>query len=184
MPRKKRVQFPGAIYHVSTQANGWEALYLDATDYQAFFAFVSRAADYHDLQIHSWCAMATHYHLLLTTPRGDLARAMHRLNSRFAHWFNDVHGEVGHHLRRRYTGVHVETDEHLKWCYRYIAMNPVKAGICDRPEQWRWSSFAWLFGGYTWRIDLPSDELHLFRHWGEGDDGRRRLRRYVETGIA
>ena len=148
---------------------------------QVFFRFLGRVAAHHELEIHAWCAMTTHYHLLMTIPHGDLDRAMHRLNSRFAHWFNDVHGELGHHFRRRYTGVLVETDEHLRECYRYIAMNPVKAGICARPEQWRWSSFAWLFGGHTWRIDLPSDELHLLRQWGEGDDARRRLRAFVEA---
>ena len=181
VPRPNRVQYPKMIVHVSANADGSDVLYRDATDYQVFFRFLGRVAAHHDLEIHAWCAMTTHYHLLMTIPHGDLDRAMHRLNSRFAHWFNDVHGEVGHRFRRRYTGVLVETDEHLRECYRYIAMNPVKAGICARPEQWRWSSFAWLFGGHTWRIDLPSDELHLLRQWGEGDDARRRLRAFVEA---
>ena len=89
--------------------------------------------------------------------------------------------EVGHVFRRRYGARHVQTDQHLRWCYRYIALNPVKAGLCERPEQWRWSSFAWLFGRPA--MELPSEERHLFCHFGEGDAGRSRLRRYVETGL-
>jgi putative transposase len=183
MPRKLRVRRAGATYHVTIQANGDEALYLDADDRRTYLAFLARAAERHELEVHSWCLMTNHNHLLFTTPNADLDRAMHRLNSRYAHWFNDVHGCVGHVFRRRYTSVPVETDAHLHWCYRYIAMNPVKAEIFAKPEQWRWSSFGWLFGGHTWRYDLPSDERHLLRHWGVGDTARDRLRRYVETGI-
>ena len=175
------MQFPGALYHVAAQANRTESLFLDSEDRRMFFLFLSRVVDYHDWHVHAWCAMTNHYHLLLTTPNGDLAGGMHRLNSRFAHWFNDVHREVGHVFRRRYTPVLVETDEHLRWCYRYIAMNPVKAGICERPEDWRWSSFAWLFGRPA--MALPSAERHLYRHFGGGERGRERLRRYVERGV-
>jgi REP element-mobilizing transposase RayT len=182
MPRPKRSQLAGAVYHISTQANRTEALYLDAIDYRTFFSFVGLVAERHELELHAWCAMTTHYHLLFTTRNDDLAAAMHRLNSRYAHWWNDVHGAEGHVFRRRYTAVLVETEEHLKWCYRYIAMNPVKAGICDRPELWRWSSFAWLFGGGH-RVELRSGERQLFRHFGEDDAARMRLRRYVETGL-
>jgi REP element-mobilizing transposase RayT len=184
MPRKPRVRRAGAIYHVSYQADGDGALYLDAIDRRMQLAFLAHTADHHELEVHSWCLMTNHAHLLFTTPAPDVDRAMHRLNSRYAHWFNAVHGNVGHVLRRRYTAVVVETDAHLHWCYRYIAMNPVEAGICASPDEWRWSSFGWLYGGYTWRYDLPSDERHLLRHWGDGEEARARLRRYVRTGIA
>ena len=180
MPRPLRVQFPGAIYHVTAQANRSEALFLASDDYRVFWAFLGLVAGVHEWEIHAWSLMTTHYHLLLTTPKGDLAAGMHRLNSRYAHWFNDAHNEVGHTFRRRYGAKLVETEEHLVWCYRYIAMNPVKARMVERPHEWRWSSFAWLFGARS--LGLPSDEVHLFRHFGPGDVGRRLLRRYVELG--
>jgi REP element-mobilizing transposase RayT len=184
MPRPPRVRAADAIYHVSTQANRDDALYVDAFDRRTYLAFLARTAERHELQIHSWALLTNHYHLLFTTTHADVDRAMHRLNSAYAHWFNDVHGEVGHLFRRRYTAVLVETDDHLHWCYRYIARNPVVAGLCGRPEQWKWSSYGWLYGPPGPRHDLPSHELHLLRHWGENDEARRRLRRYVETGIA
>jgi putative transposase len=179
--RPVRIQQPGAIYHVTAQANRSEALFLDSTDRRMFFLFLCRTVDHHDWHVHAWCALTTHYHLLITTPRGDLAAGMHRLQSRYAHWFNHEHAELGHLFRRRYGARHVQTEEHLRWCYRYIALNPVKAGLCERPEQWRWSSFAWLFGRPA--MELPSAERHLFRHFGQGEAGRARLRRYVETGL-
>ena len=166
---------------MTAQANRSEALFLEANDRRMFFLFVGRTVDHHGWHVHAWCALTTHYHLLITTPRGDLAAGMHRLQSRYAHWFNSEHAELGHLFRRRYGARHVQTDEHLRWCYRYIALNPVKAGLCERPEQWRWSSFAWLFGRPA--MELPSTERDLFSHFGDGEAGRARLRRYVETGL-
>lgn len=168
---------------MTSQANAEEPLYLDAVDRRLYLSLLARAAERHQLEVHSWSLMTNHSHLLFTTPQDDIDRVMHRLNSGYAHWFNDVHGRAGHLFRRRYTSVLVETEAHLWWCYRYIAMNPVEAGLCEKPEQWRWGSFGWLYGGAA-RHDLPSDERHLLRHWGEGARARERLRRYVRTGLA
>ena len=180
MPRPLRVQFPGAIYHVTAQANRSEALFLASDDYRVFWAFLGLVAGVHEWEIHAWSLMTTHYHLLLTTPKGDLAAGMHRLNSRYAHWFNDAHNEVGHTFRRRYGAKLVETEEHLVWCYRYIAMNPVKARMGEGPCAVAENAPGRLFGARS--LGLPSDEVHLFRHFGPGDVGRRLLRRYVELG--
>ena len=119
MGRSPRIQQPGAIYHVTAQANRSEALFLDSEDRRMFFLFVCRTVDHHDWHVHAWCVLTTHYRLLITTPRGDLAAGMHRLQSRYAHWFNYEHAELGHVFRRRYGARHVQTDERLRWCCRY-----------------------------------------------------------------
>jgi putative transposase len=178
VPRPPRIQYPDAIYHVTAQGNRNAALYVDATDRQMFMALLSLTCAHHDWRIHSWCLMTTHYHLLLTTPKADVAAGMHRLNSRFAHWSNDHHRQDGHLFQRRYAAKLVESDEHLHEAYRYIARNPVKAGICQRPEDWRWSSYAYLFAGVI--VDLPSDERWLLDHFGAGAEARRELRELVE----
>jgi putative transposase len=180
MPRPPRVEFPGAIYHVTAQANRTEALFFGGDDFRVFHYMLCYASAHHDWQVHSWCYMTTHYHLLLTTPNGDLARGMHRLNSRYAHWFNHTYNEVGHVFRRRYNAILVETDDHLHACYRYIALNPVNAGVVAKPAEWRWSSYGWLFGTASWKADLPSDAIQLYRHLGGEVDGRERLKRLVE----
>ena len=179
MPRKPRVEYPGAIYHVIANANRTEALFFGVDDFRVFHYMLCYTAAYHEWQVHAWCYMTTHYHLLLTTPNGDLSRGMHRLNSRYAHWFNDTYLEVGHVFRGRYKPILVETDDHLHWCYRYIAMNPVEAGMCEKPEQWRWSSYGWVFTT-GWKPELPSHECELYRHLPGAGDGPRRLRRLVE----
>jgi putative transposase len=180
MPRKPRVEFPDAIYHVTAQANRSEALFRCVDDFQIFHYSLCYTSAFHEWRVHSWCYMTTHYHLLLTTPNGDLARGMHRLNSRYAHWFNDLHGEAGHVFRRRYNPVLVESDEHLHWCYRYIAMNPVKAGICAKPAEYRWSSYGVIFGSAIWKPAPPSHERDQFCHIPGRGDGPTRLRRLVE----
>jgi REP element-mobilizing transposase RayT len=177
MPRPPRVQFPGALYHVTAQGNRDSALYVDASDRQLWMSLLSLTCAQHDWQIHAWCQMTTHYHLLLTTPAGDLAAGMHRLNSRYAHCWNERHREKGHLFRARYGAKIVDSEEYLHEAYRYIAMNPVKAGICRRPEDWRWSSFAYLFGGVM--LDLPSDERWLLSHFGTGAAARATLREIV-----
>jgi putative transposase len=90
--------------------------------------------------------MTTHYHLLIRTPSADLAAGMQRLNSNFAQAFNRKHSETGHLFERRYHSVSIERDAHLLELYRYIALNPVRAGLCSRPETWTWGSYRAVVG--------------------------------------
>ncbi len=90
--------------------------------------------------------MTTHYHLLITTPEPNLAGGMHMLNSRHAHGFNRRHKLSGHVFESRYHSVVVERESHLLELFRYIALNPVRAGACLEPEQWPWSSYSFAIG--------------------------------------
>jgi putative transposase len=92
------------------------------------------------------CAPTTHYHLLLDLPEKTLARSMARLNRRYAGAYNARYGRRGHAFAGRYLSKTVETDEQLLTTFRCIARNPVEAGICLRPQDWRWSSYAVLCG--------------------------------------
>ena len=179
MGRPLRVQEPYATYHITAQGNRSSALFLDAYDRQAFMNMLRLTADRHEWHCHAWCLMTTHYHLLVTTPHADLAAGMHRLNSRYAHWSNAVYSEVGHVFRARYGAKLVETDEHLFSCYRYIARNPVTAGMCERPGDWRWSSYTILMSGA--RVTLPSSETHLLSHFADARSPRGALQRLVEA---
>ena len=87
------------------------------------------------------CLMPNHFHLLIETPRPTLSVGMHRLNSGYAHYFNERHEWTGHLFERRFDSRLVETDEHMQEALSYIALNPVKAGLCDHPWEWPWSSF-------------------------------------------
>ena len=85
--------------------------------------------------------MTTHYHLLIVTPHADLAAGMHRLNWRYARSFNERHEARGHVFDSRYTSELVQTESHARNIARYIALNPVEAGVCRYPSEWRWSSY-------------------------------------------
>ena len=180
MPRPLRLQVPGGRYHLTARGNRRSALFLDGIDRKVFLWILGLVLETHEWTCHAYCLMTTHYHLLITTPKGDLAAGMHRLNSRFAHWFNDRHGETGHVFERRYHSVLVETEEHSNWLYRYIALNPVRAGICAAAEDWRWGSYAGVVGLKA--VDLPCSETTLLADFGEGEPARRSLRRLVEHG--
>jgi hypothetical protein len=90
--------------------------------------------------------MTTHYHLLVRTPSPDLARGMQYLNACYAQGFNRRHGEIGHRLERRYRSTLIDSDAHALESLRYLALNPVRAGACRAPEQWKWSSYAAVTG--------------------------------------
>lgn len=95
---------------------------------------------------HAYCLLTNHYHLLIETPEPTLADGMHCLNGRWARWFNKRYSRVGHVFQGPYGAECVSTDEHLLELFRYISLNPVRAGLCEAPEDWPWSSFAATVG--------------------------------------
>lgn len=125
--------------------------------------------------------MTTHYHLLVRTPGADLARGMQRLNSCYAQHFNRRHGETGHRLERRYHSVLITSDWHMLELVRYFALNPVRAGACQRPDEWPWSSYAAAIGAAPAPAFLAVDWL-LTYFSGNRDRACERLRSFVLDG--
>lgn len=126
-------------------------LFRDDDDRRRFLKLLANLVARRDWTCHGFCLMTTHYHLLVRTPDADLARGMQRLNSCYAQDFNRRHGETGHRFERRYHSVLVETDSHALELLRYFALNPVRAGACLSPADWRWSSYAAVIG----RVPAP-----------------------------
>jgi hypothetical protein len=123
--------------------------------------------------------MTTHYHLVIRTPNVDLAAGMQRLNGNFAQGFNRRHGETGHVFERRYHALLIEHDGHLLELYRYIALNPVRAGLCSRPEAWTWSSHSAVVG-LAAPPDFLSTEWALLYFGSDRIRARERLRAFVD----
>jgi putative transposase len=131
----------------------------------------------------SFCLMGTHFHLLLRTPAANLSRGMQHLCGTYAQWFNWKYGRRGHLFGRRFGSVEILDEDHLLNAHRYVALNPVRAGICDRPESWRWGSYRALLGlepspGFldvSAVLDLFSVETATaragFRQFVESDEG-------------
>ena len=132
--------------------------------------------------IHAYCLMDNHFHVVIETPNADLSAGMERLNGRYAQAFNDSHGLDGHLFQRRFHAVLVESDGHLLELSRYLALNPVKAGLCPTPASWRWGSYRAVIGLEPARRFLSVDRaLGCFNR--DLGAARAALRRFVEDGL-
>ncbi len=142
MARPLRVLDPALPYHVTTRGNDGRQIFHDDRDRLTFVWFLRRAVERFRLRLSAYCLMSTHYHLLFGDGVERLPHAMHRVNGGYAQAFNRRYGREHHVFGRRYASIAIETEQHLLAAHRYIAMNPVAAGACARPQQWRWSSYA------------------------------------------
>lgn len=141
MARPLRPQFPGAVYHITSRGNNKQDIYYDEKDRLRFLKFLGQTVLQYRWLCHGYCLMSNHYHLLLETPEPNLARGMKRLNSRYCIIFNKRHGRVGHVLQGRYNSVVVQKEEYLLELCRYIVLNPKRADMVDKPDDWKWSSY-------------------------------------------
>jgi REP element-mobilizing transposase RayT len=140
MARPHRLLYPGAVYHVWAHVLPDTVLYPTDRDVDIFFALFEDVVERHGWSCLSWCLLDTHYHLLVRTLESDLDAGMKRLNGCYAQGFNRRHGRRGHLFEDRYGGRHVDTDAYLRWVVRYIARNPLEAGVCGDPLDWPLSS--------------------------------------------
>jgi REP element-mobilizing transposase RayT len=173
------MQIAGGVYHVTSRGNRGEPIYRVRRDAETFLDMLGVVVMVERWRCHAYCLMPNHYHLLVETPLANLSSGMHRLNRRYARWFNLQRDYRGHLFERRYHAALIETDRHLLESLRYIALNPVRAGLCLHPAQWEWSSYRCLVTEAEAAIVETERTLGLF---GEGDGRRERLIGFVEDG--
>jgi putative transposase len=146
MPRKLRVQYPGAIYHVMNRGDHSEVIFRDGGDPGLFLATLAEACAKTDWQVHAFCLMSNHFHLVIETPRGNLADGMKWLLGTYTARFNRKHKLVGHLFSGRYKALPVDGSGtgYLKSACDYVHLNPARAGLLT-PEQaleaYGWSSY-------------------------------------------
>ena len=178
MPRPPRELKPGGIYHVTARGNRKQRIFLADDDRRFFLTLLDRIAARLRWICHAYCLMENHYHLLVETPGADLSTGLQLLNGRYAQTFNARYSLTGHLFQGRFHSVVVRTDEHLFELTRYLALNPVRAGLCARPEQWPWSSYRAVIGATPEPPFLKVDRLLEF--FGAHPVVRReRLHRFV-----
>lgn len=141
MARPLRLEFPEAVYHVTSRGNARQDIFLDDSDRERFLSILSSTVHRYNWLCHAYCLMDNHYHLLLETPDPNLSSGMRQLNGVYTQTFNRDHNRVGHVFQGRYKAILVEKDAHLLELCRYIVINPVAAGIAAQPEAWPWSSY-------------------------------------------
>lgn len=146
MSRPLRVEFEGAVYHVTARGNSGLHVYEDDLDRNRFLDFLAQELKQQLWLCHAYCLMGTHWHLLLETPEPNLSCGMARLNSCYSQWFNHRHGRHGHLLQGRYHAILVDKESYLLELCRYVVLNPVRAHMVQRVDQWPWSSYLTTVG--------------------------------------
>lgn len=141
MARPLRIDYPGALQHVTNRGNNGERIFGGDDDKERFLALVIEEAERCGWMIHDYALMDNHFHLLIETPRANLSRGMQRLQTRYVQRFNAINGRTGHLFGGRFWSRPVEDGRYAMEVSRYIALNPVRAGMCARPEESRWSSY-------------------------------------------
>jgi REP element-mobilizing transposase RayT len=179
MARRIRFQLPGVLRHVMARGNGKMPIFLDDQDYRRFVFLLGEAIEGFDIECWNYCVMPNHYHLTIRPRQPNLSTAMKELNSEYAQWWNRQHGRVGHTFQGRFKDQVVEEDSYALELSRYVALNPVRAGLVQRPEDWRWSSSGALLGlkPAPSFLSVPST-LRLFGD-AELDVQRRRVAQFV-----
>jgi putative transposase len=140
MSRPLRIEFAGALYHVSARGNAGQSIFLKDGDRRQFLELLGREIGQHRWLCHGYCLLQDEYRLLIETPEGNLGRGIGRLNAIYSQWFNRRHRRAGHLFRGRYKAIVIEKATWLSAVARDLAWAPVRAGLVKRPGHWDWSS--------------------------------------------
>ncbi|EHK8998501.1 transposase [Vibrio vulnificus] len=146
MSRPLRVEYAGALYHVTSRGNARQPIYLEESDFELFIETLSDVCARFNWVIHSFCLMTNHYHLLIETPDGNLSKGMRQLNGVYTQSFNRKHKRVGHLFQGRYKSILVDKESYLLEVGRYILLNPVRAAMVESVEEYSWSSWPHICG--------------------------------------
>lgn len=183
MARERRIEVAGGFYHVSSRGNRGCTVFEDDYERRAFLSILSIAATRWRWTCHAFVLMSNHFHLLIRLELDGLSDGMQFLNGSFARLSNRRHGYVGQHLfRNRFWSELITNDVHLREAARYIVLNPVRAGLCSAPEDWRWSSYRPCAGlDFAPRFLASNDHLRLFAD--NPSAARRAYRSFVADGV-
>jgi putative transposase len=182
MARSMRIEFPGAVYHITSRGNERKKIFLSDRDREIFLRTLQQVKDRFHWLCHSYVLMDNHFHLLIETVEANLSRSMRQLNGVYTQEFNRRHSKVGHLFQGRFKAILIGKDDYLLEISRYIILNPVRAGIIGKAEEWLWSSYRATIG-----IEKPPAFLSV--DWILSQCGQNKktaianFKQYVEKGI-
>ena len=159
MVRPLRIEFKGALYHVTSRGDRRENIYEDNRDRLNFLELFADVCSHYKWVCHAYCLMSNHYHLLIETQDGNLSKGMRQLNGVYSQIYNQRHNLVGHVFQGRYQAILVEKEAHLMELSRYVVLNPVRARMVDHVEQWKWSSYRAMIAKVMKPVWLETDWL-------------------------
>jgi REP element-mobilizing transposase RayT len=183
MARPLRLEFPGAVYHVTSRGNARQDIVADDRDRSQWLTVLAQVVDRYGWLCHAYCLMDNHYHLLIETPQPTLSLGMRQLNGRYTQAYNRRHQWVGHLFQGRFTAILVEKEAHLLELCRYVVLNPVRARAVTHPRHWAWSSYRatvgetpapgwlttdWILGQFGQRVGPAQEKYRAFVAEGRG----------------
>lgn len=183
MARPLRIEFPGAVYHVTSRGNARQDIVADDRDRTQWLTLLAHVVDRYGWRCYAYCLMDNHYHLLIETPQPNLSLGMRQLNGRYTQAYNRRHQRVGHLFQGRFTAILVEKEAHLLELCRYVVLNPVRARAVAHPRHWPWSSYRatvgetsapawlttdWILGQFAQRVGPAQAKYRAFVAEGRG----------------
>ena len=181
MARPLRLEYPGAVYHVTSRGNHRQITFPDDEHRTAFLGIMTTALRRFNMICHAYCLMDNHYHLLIETPEGNLSQGMRQVNGVYTQYFNRKGNKSGHLFHGRYKAILIEKDAHLLEVVRYVLLNPVRAGMVSEVGDYAWSSYRGMCG-------LEQPHPCLSTAWvndmfGTGRRGTAGLQQFVADGL-
>lgn len=177
IPRKKRLWYPGAIYHVIARGNRKDNIFIDKNDYRQYIRYIKEANEKYPFKLYSYCLMSNHVHLQIATIDDEIWKIMQSMNWNYSKHFNSKYEKVGHLFQDRYHSELIDSESYLLQTSRYIHLNPVKACIVDNPAKYPWSSYGVYMDMYKDNLIHKDDTLvyfqynrELYRQYVEGED--------------
>lgn len=146
MVRPLRLEFSGAVYHITSRGDRKEDIYSDDEDRTIFLELFGDVCCRYNWIGYAYCLMTNHYHLVIETPDANLSSGMRQLNGVYTQRFNRRHKRVGHVFQGRFHAVLVQKGSHLLEITRYVVLNPVRAGMVSAASLWPWSSHCTILG--------------------------------------
>ena len=181
MSRPLRLEFSGALWHVTARGNERKAIYRDYEDRRDWLELLGTVVGDWNWKLHAYVLMPNHFHLLVETPDMTLSDGMRQLNGVYTQAFNRKHKRVGHLFQGRFKGILVSEDTHLIELLRYIVLNPVRARLCRHAGQWAWSNFRATAGKSRQPKWLDVNRTISLFSAGSRTLGRRRYAEFVHS---
>ena len=182
MARPLRIEYPGAVYHVTSRGNEKKPVFKDEADRQNFLNTLQHVNKRYNWICHAYCLMTNHYHILIETPEGNLSIGMRQINSVYTQLFNKRHGRTGHLFQGRYKAILIQKDSHLLEVCRYVVLNPVRAKMVEKPDDYAWSSYLATAGRAKPHPCLTTDWV-LKQFSGKRGKAEQEYRKFVSWGI-
>lgn len=183
MARPLRLEFLGALYHVTARGDRREPIYTDDIDRREWINVLDEVCQRFNWVIHAYCQMTNHYHFLVETPDANLSKGMRQLNGVYTQRFNRRHGLTGHLFQGRYKAILVQKESYLLEVSRYVVLNPVRAGMVKKPADWPWSSFSIMVSGGESPLRALDTEWSLSWFGCSRDDAVSAYAQFVMQGI-